>query len=114
VQGSTEGKRSSAVTRADKEGVYRSCRMCCQSGSIYHGVDDREGETVGDAARNPRNDCPELSHYNRRDHYCSVQVPQRFDLKPLSVEAIVTTAAVSVFSLAIISPRTPPNPARRE
>ena len=28
--------------------------------SIYHGVDDREGETVGDAARNPRNDYPEL------------------------------------------------------
>jgi hypothetical protein len=30
VQGSTEGKRSSAVTRADKVGVYRPCRLCCR------------------------------------------------------------------------------------
>jgi hypothetical protein len=28
--------------------------------SIYHRADDREGETVGDAAGNPRNDYPEL------------------------------------------------------
>jgi hypothetical protein len=27
-------------------------------GSIYQGADDREGETVGDAARYPRNDRP--------------------------------------------------------
>jgi len=28
--------------------------------SIYHRADDREGETDGEAARNPRIDSPEL------------------------------------------------------